>query len=76
MARVNATIRKYVMFAFDFAPQNIQDDAVVAEQDQFASSCAPARGRKRGGLPKAHKVNLVKASHVSLLRAASGLHAN
>ncbi len=37
-ARANATIRKSIYFVLDFAPQNVQNHAVVADLDQFACS--------------------------------------
>ena len=43
-APANATIRKDSRFVFDFAPQNIQNDAVVAELAQFSCSLTPAAG--------------------------------
>ena len=41
-ARANATIRKNHRFVLDFAPENLQNDAVVAELAQFACRLAPA----------------------------------
>ena len=43
-APANATIRKYSKSVFDFAPQNTQNDAVVAELAQFPCSLTPATG--------------------------------
>ena len=43
-APANATIRKDSKFVFDFAPHNIQNDAVVAELAQFSCSLTPAAG--------------------------------
>ena len=40
----NAIIRKDSRFVFDFAPQNIQNDAVVAELALFSCSITPATG--------------------------------
>ena len=43
-APANATIRKKHKFVLDFALQNIQNDAVVAELAQFSCSITPAAG--------------------------------
>ena len=43
-APANATIRKDRKSVFDFAPQNIQNDAVVAELAQFSCSLTPTAG--------------------------------
>ena len=43
-APANATIRKDSKFVFDFAPQNIQNDAVVPELAQFSRSLTPTAG--------------------------------
>ena len=40
----NATIGEDSRFVFDFAPQNIQNDAVVAELALFSCSITPATG--------------------------------
>ena len=43
-APANATIRKDSKSVFDFAPQNIQNDAVVAEVAQLSCCLTPAAG--------------------------------
>ena len=50
-ARTNATIRKDSKFVLDFAPRNIQIDAVVTELPQFL--CSSQVGPTRfGSYPK------------------------